>query len=84
MKFVYLLRSIPQPAETYVGLTANLDQRLVDHNAGQSPHTSKHKPWNCEVAIRFVDDERAADFERYLKSGSGRTFAKRHFWQCPP
>ena len=80
MKYVYLLRSIPQPAQTYVGLTANLDQRLVDHNAGQSPHTSRYKPWKCEVAIRFAGDDRAAEFERYLKSGSGRTFAKRHFW----
>jgi hypothetical protein len=31
------------------------------------------------VAIEFTDENRAIRFERYLKSGSGRAFAKRHF-----
>jgi hypothetical protein len=31
------------------------------------------------VSIRFADPRVAARFERYLKSGSGRAFAKRHF-----
>jgi hypothetical protein len=31
------------------------------------------------VAIEFPNESAAARFERYLKSGSGRAFAKRHF-----
>jgi hypothetical protein len=31
------------------------------------------------VIIEFRDQARALAFERYLKSGSGRAFAKRHF-----
>jgi hypothetical protein len=31
------------------------------------------------VTIHFPDEQRALDFERYLKSGSGRAFARRHF-----
>jgi hypothetical protein len=32
------------------------------------------------VAIKFEDDQKALAFEKYLKSGSGRAFANRHFW----
>jgi len=31
------------------------------------------------VQIEFCDEPTARRFERYLKSGSGRAFAKRHF-----
>ena len=80
MKYVYLLRSLSNPRETYVGLTRDLQRRLEEHNAGKSMHTSKNVPWDIEVAIRFESDERAVKFERYLKSGSGHAFAKRHLW----
>ncbi len=46
MHYVYLLRSIPNPNQTYVGHTKDLNTRLQSHNHGQSPHTSKFKPWN--------------------------------------
>jgi hypothetical protein len=29
--------------------------------------------------LEFPDERAAAHFEKYLKSGSGRAFAKRHF-----
>jgi hypothetical protein len=32
------------------------------------------------AAIHFADATKAAEFERYLKTGSGFSFAKRHFW----
>jgi len=31
------------------------------------------------VCLEFATERRAIEFERYLKSGSGRAFAKRHF-----
>jgi predicted GIY-YIG superfamily endonuclease len=52
-----------------------VDQRLAAHNAGQSPHTSKYKPWRLLSSHYFADPRLAAAFERYLKSGSGRAFA---------
>jgi len=79
MKYVYVLQSINHAEQHYVGLTADLRGRLDDHNAGKSPHTSKYMPWRFLVAIRLEDDTRAAVFERYLKTGSGRAFIKRHF-----
>jgi putative endonuclease len=80
MKYVYLLQSIPYPGQRYIGLTDDLQQRLAKHNEGGSPHTSKFAPWRIVIAVRFDNDQRAAGFERYLKTGSGRAFANRHLW----
>jgi predicted GIY-YIG superfamily endonuclease len=80
MKYVYLLESITHPRQRYIGLTTNLDARLAAHNAGQSPHTAKYRPWNLIAAVQFADDEKAAAFKRYLKTGSGFAFANRHFY----
>ncbi|MGA1239012.1 MAG: GIY-YIG nuclease family protein [Limisphaerales bacterium] len=60
-------------------MTQNLKERLRKHNAGEVPHTSQLKPWKISVAIAFNDPSKASAFERYLKSHSGRAFAKRHF-----
>jgi len=53
--------------------------RLAAHNAGRSPHTARFKPWELVVSLEFADEAIAVQFEGYLKSGSGRAFAKRHF-----
>ena len=63
----------------YVGLTANLENRLASHNAGKVTHTCKDRPWRFETTVAFRDKSKAAAFEKYLKSGSGREFARRHF-----
>ena len=80
MKYVYLLRSESSPGQTYVGSTTDFQKRLKQHNAGQSPYTSRFRPWIPVVVIRCKDDTKDDAFERYLKSGSGHAFAKRHFW----
>ena len=80
MRTVYLLRSLDHPGQRYVGVTGDLRRRLDEHNAGLSPHTSKFRPWKVIVAVSFRDDRRAEEFERYLKSGSGFAFARRHLW----
>jgi predicted GIY-YIG superfamily endonuclease len=79
MRYVYLLQSIPRPSEFYTGISTDFDARLTAHNTGHSVHTAKHRPWRLLVALRFEDDDRATAFEKYLKSGSGRAFAARHF-----
>ena len=77
--YVYILVSDQDPDRHYVGLTGNLENRLAAHNSGKVIHTSKHRPWHFETAVAFRDKSKAAAFERYLKSGSGREFARRHF-----
>jgi predicted GIY-YIG superfamily endonuclease len=79
-RFVYILRASPESGEHfYVGVTGNVGERLADHNAGRCAHTARFRPWHVHVVIEFPDDTRAVRFERYLKSGSGRAFARRHF-----
>lgn len=79
MVYVYLIESVHQRQQHYVGITQDLKQRLSDHNEGKSPHTRKFKPWNLVAYAGFADESTAVDFEKYLKSGSGKTFLKRHF-----
>ena len=61
----------------YTGFTENIENRLKDHNSGKDPHTAKYKPWRIKTAIAFTDRQKALDFERYLKTKSGRAFAKK-------
>jgi predicted GIY-YIG superfamily endonuclease len=75
--YVYILQSINQPEHHYVGHTDDLHDRLKRHNAGEVPHTSKQRPWRIKTAIAFNDSCQAVLFERYLKTSSGRAFAKK-------
>ena len=74
--YVYILQSEAGPDHFYTGITEDLRARLSKHNAGEVPHTAKLRPWRIKTAIAFTDHQRAIDFERYLKTGSGRAFAK--------
>jgi putative endonuclease len=61
-------------------MTTDLKQRLGEHNAGKSLHTSKFRPWKLITYIAFTDRAKAEAFERYLKSGSGHAFAYKRLW----
>lgn len=77
MFYVYLLRSINFPNQTYVGITEDLKKRINKHNTGGSEYTAKYKPWNLVSYLAFKDETKARKFEKYLKSGSGRAFSKK-------
>lgn len=77
MNYVYILQSISHPDQYYTGLTDDVSARIAAHNAGQSQHTSKFKPWKLISCHWFACHETATAFERYLKSGSGRAFASK-------
>lgn len=77
--YVYILISEADATIHYTGVTQNLRERLREHNRGVCPHSSKHRPWRIETAIAFSSEVKARAFERYLKNGSGREFARRHF-----
>ena len=79
MKYVYLLESVEYPNESYVGSTDDLRVRFEAHNSGQSPHTAKYRPRRLVTYVAFTEETKAIAFERYLKTGSGRAFAKKHF-----
>jgi predicted GIY-YIG superfamily endonuclease len=77
--YVYVLVSDVNETAHYTGVTQSLRERLRDHNRGACRHTAKHRPWRLVTAIAFESEIKARAFERYLKSGSGREFARRHF-----
>ena len=79
MMYVYVLQNSEVTQRFYVGISENLNVRLKQHNAGEVFHTAKYKPWKLKNYIAFDDQTKAYAFEKYLKSGSGRAFAKRHF-----
>ncbi|UPJ62579.1 GIY-YIG nuclease family protein [Bradyrhizobium sp. 191] len=76
MKYVYILGSLDS-LHFYVGITDDLRARLAKHNAGEVPHTSKFGPWRLKTYVAFSNARQAVGFERYLKSASGRAFAKK-------
>ncbi len=80
MFYVYLIRSINYPQTIYVGYTTNMKKRLTTHNEGGSIYTSKDRPWELVVCMAFKEMDCAKQFEQYLKSQSGRAFAKKRFW----
>jgi putative endonuclease len=77
--YVYMLQSLVRAESHYVGITTDLKARLNAHNAGSVPATKSSRPWRIKTTVAFRDEARARAFERYLKSGSGRAFARRHF-----
>jgi len=78
-RYVYILLSTVHHNRYYTGLTSNVEARLAAHNAGLSKDTADGRPWTLVTTIEFLDADRAKVFESYLKSGSGRAFARRYF-----
>ena len=80
MYFVYFLQSAKDYAKHYVGITDNLERRLSQHNNSPScSYTIKYSPWKLRDYVAFDDFKKAEKFEIYLKSHSGKAFAKKHF-----
>jgi putative endonuclease len=77
MYFVYSIQSENNPDRYYVGLTTNVKKRLAEHNSGKSIYTNKFRPWKLVSYTAFIDKFRAEKFEAYLKTSSGRAFAKK-------
>ena len=75
--YVYILQSEKRPEHFYTGLTDDLQARLRKHNSGDVSFTAALRPWRIKAAVAFTDRERAAAFEKYLKTASGRAFAKK-------
>ncbi|GIU67312.1 hypothetical protein PsB1_1466 [Candidatus Phycosocius spiralis] len=76
VKYVYILESL-DGQQHYTGITADLKARLSKHNAGEVTHTAKFRPWQIKSYFAFNDEAKAWAFEKYLKTASGRAFAKK-------
>lgn len=80
MYYVYLIRSLKNTSITYIGHTDNFEERFETHNSGGSIYTKLDRPWELILLFTFQNKLKATAFEKYLKSGSGRAFAKKRLW----
>lgn len=76
MHYVYVLRSLSDNG-LYIGYSANLRRRLVQHDGGLAIATSHRGPWRLIYYEAYLEQVDALGRERFLKSGSGRSFLKR-------
>jgi putative endonuclease len=67
---VYILRC--GDGNFYTGCTSDLEDRIKRHNSGQVPATQNRLPLMLITYIVFSEKQKAYDFEKYLKTGSGR------------
>ena len=67
MFYTYILRSISQPGQRYIGSTSDLKSRLIKHNSGAVPHTSKFKPWKVEAYFAFETKKKQPLLKPILK-----------------
>ncbi|MEF3691891.1 MAG: GIY-YIG nuclease family protein [Candidatus Moraniibacteriota bacterium] len=63
----------------YVGCMDNLKERLARHQKGYVSATANRLPIELEFYFAISDKYKAFEFEKYLKTGSGRAFVKKHF-----
>jgi len=55
-----------------------LEDGLNRHQKGQVPATANRLPIELDFYFAIKDKYKAYNFEKYLKSGSGRAFIKKH------
>jgi putative endonuclease len=77
MEYVYILRCADN--SYYTGQTADLEDRIKRHNKGENTYTKPRRPVVLVTFIAFSDKYKAIAFEKYLKSCSGKAFAKKRF-----
>ena len=75
MYYVYLLET--KNKGTYIGCTTKLKERIVRHRNGYVPATKNLRLIKLKLFIVFTNKYKAYNFEKYLKSGSGRAFLKK-------
>ncbi len=75
MFYVYSLKCIDG---FYIGCTCDLKERLERHNNGYVTATKDRLPVELDFYVAIKDKYKAFEFEKYLKSGSGRAFIKKH------
>ena len=77
MYYIYILKC--SDGKLYTGCTSDLKERMEGHKKGHVPATASRFPVELISYVAISDKYKAFEFEKYLKSGSGRAFIKKHF-----
>ena len=64
MYYVYVIKN--ETDEFYTGFSANLEKRVIDHNAGRNESTKGHQ-WKLVYYEAYVSEYYARERERVLK-----------------
>ncbi len=76
---MYYIYNLKCKDRYYIGCTDNLKDRIGRHKKGQVPATVNRLPIKLYFYFAITDKYKAFEFEKYLKSGSGRAFLNKHF-----
>ncbi|MEK7623800.1 MAG: GIY-YIG nuclease family protein [Patescibacteria group bacterium] len=74
--YVYIIEC--QNKTFYTGITDSVGKRMAEHQTGKSKSTQYRRPIKLKCFLCFPNKSKAAQFEKYLKSHSGRAFLKKH------
>jgi len=77
MYYVYILKSL-RDGSNYIGITTDLRKRLQEHNFKGLKFTTAKQPYKVIWYSAFLDKIKAYKFEKYLKTGSGIAFLRKH------
>jgi len=79
MQYVYILRC--KDGTPYTGCTADLRERFRRYSDGGVPATKGNLPVELVFYCSFKEKLSAFEFEKYLKSGSGRAFMNKRLFR---
>ena len=77
MYYVYIIQS-QKDKSYYVGISKNLKQRIKQHDWHLVKYSKGKAPFKLIWYCAFINKNKAYDFEKYLKSGSGFAFRNKH------
>lgn len=77
MHNVYVLVSEIKRLRFYVGMSEDVDKRLLDHNSGKTKSTKGYRPWKLFFTEEYKTRLEARKREKYLKSGTGKEKIKK-------
>jgi putative endonuclease len=76
--YVYVLKST-EFDRFYVGMTDNVERRLMDHNSGKVKSTKFYSPWKLFFVEKLETRLEARKREKFLKGGSGKEYIRRNY-----
>ena len=75
MYYVYAIRSVIKNY-IYVGLTANTEKRISEHNDKKEKTTRSYAPFKTILIEEYDTRIKAREREKYLKSGAGKEYLR--------
>jgi len=60
----------------YIGSSANVDERLIRHNAGATPSSKPGRPWNIVYTEECASKSESIKRENYLRKMKSRVYVE--------